>query len=187
MRRCGAKRAGRPDLIDYRNGERRALDGVGSDTEFVEKYERSIGYLVHYRDDIDHVRAESRKRRLDALFVAYIGEHSVENADRRMLVRRYMKPCLRHERKQSERFERNRFTAGVRAGYDERIVPFAERNVYRHDLVFRYERMPCSFEVDNSFFSIYFGADTLYSVRKFGAGESIRYFGYQTVIRDERR
>ena len=61
-----------------------------------------------------------------------------------------MKTRLRHQRKQTERFERNRLTAGIRTGDDQRIEIAAQTDVDRHDLFGIEQGMARTLQIDHT-------------------------------------
>ena len=129
MRGRGAKRARGEHRFKYRNGERRALDGVGPRAELVDEDEAFGRHFVEDPDERDHMRRERGERLLDRLFVADVAVDLVEHADFRAALGGDVKTRLRHYRKQPEGLERYGLAAGVRPGDNEHPVLAAD--VYR--------------------------------------------------------
>ena len=163
VRRRRAERARLPHPLEYRDGKRRTLYGVGARTELVEQHETAASRPLCYIDDADHMRREGRQRLLDALLVADIGEHAVKYTDDRALARRQMKSRLRHKHKQSERFQRYRLTTRIRSRYDEHIKVRTEPDIYRHDFAAVKQRMPCAAQLDKRLL-LYFRCRTVHTV-----------------------
>jgi len=70
-----------PQVLDDRNGKRRALDGVGPRAELVQKHQGMPVGLGKDRDDIFHMRRKGGKRLFDRLLVADVCKHVMKNRD----------------------------------------------------------------------------------------------------------
>ena len=141
MRGRSNARAHLAGIADDGNRQCRALDRVGTRTQFIEQHEVALPAAVHNRHDGLHARRERGQALLDALLVTDIGVNMLKQADFRLFIRRNMQAACRHERQQAERFERNRLAAGVRTGDDEGVVIVADGDVNRHRLVLIQQRM----------------------------------------------
>ena len=91
--------------------------------------------------DLLHVAGESRKALFDALLITDVHKKFIEHADLTAFIGRNQEAALCHCAQQTRRFQGDGFTTGVRAGDDERIVLFAQRNVHRYTLFGVNERM----------------------------------------------
>ena len=80
-----------------------------------------------------HVRREGRQALLDALLVADVGEHLLEDRHPRAGVGGDMQAALRHQRQQAHGLERHRLAAGVRAGDQQDAEAAAQLDGDRHD------------------------------------------------------
>ena len=76
------------ELVEDRAAERGPFGGVGPGPQLVEQDERALGRLREDLGDAADVRGEGRERLLQALLVADVGEHGVEDRELRPLVRR---------------------------------------------------------------------------------------------------
>ena len=130
--------------------ERRALIRVGACAELVEQNERLIVRFAQDADEVGHVRGERGQRLLDRLFVADVRKDLAEHRDLAALVRRNEHAGARHQRKQTDGFERDRFAAGVGSGDDQRVVAVSDPNGDRHDDVFVDQRMSAVLDVDDA-------------------------------------
>ena len=97
--------------------------------------------LFEDANDIRDVTAECAERLLDGLFIADIGIDRVEEGQFRTALRGDVQSALRHEREQADRFERNRFAAGIRTRNDNRTCAGFRINVDRHNRVGIKQRM----------------------------------------------
>ena len=88
------------------------------------------------------VRRECGKVILNALPVADIDENTVKNGDPAALRSRNHQTAHCHCRQQADCFQRDRFTACVRACDDERVIIAAEMQRDRHDSFGVNQRMP---------------------------------------------
>ena len=130
--------------------QRRALGRVGARAQFVEERERFFRHPAHDGNDIHHVRGERRKRLLDRLLVADIGENLIEYRKLRPQIGRHLQARHRHEREQADGFERNGFAARVRAGNDKRGKILPEPQIAGHHLFRGDQRMPAARDADIS-------------------------------------
>ena len=118
MRRNHRHAADLPKVSGNRDGERGAFFGIGGRAQFIEQHERLRSCSARNEIDVGDVGGESRKILLDRLIVADIGEHGVE--DRQLgAVGGHWNSRLCHQRQETDRFQRYRFTAGVGTGDDE--------------------------------------------------------------------
>ena len=79
------------------------------------------------------MRRKGAEALLDALLVADIGEDFFKDGYLRMLFRRNVQACLRHQCEQTDGLERDGLTAGVRAGNHDYKELAAKVKVDRHD------------------------------------------------------
>ena len=92
-------------VTDDRDGERRALDRVGTGAQLVEQHKVALTAAVHDGDDGLHVGGEGGQALLDALLVADVRVNMLEQANLGLLTRRDVQTARRHEREQAERLE----------------------------------------------------------------------------------
>ena len=102
-----------------RLGERGSLDRIGARRELVDEDERAVGRRVEDRHQVPDVAGEGREAHLDRLLVADVGEHLVEDRQRRGRGGR-AQPGLVEQRREAERLQGDRLAAGVRPAEDER-------------------------------------------------------------------
>ena len=133
-----------------RNRKSGAFNGVCSRSELINQNETALVRLIIYINNICHVRRESRERLLNRLLVADIGKNLIKNRYFTSVGCGNHKTAHCHHRKQTERFNRNGFTARVRACYDKSIKIRAERDINGHNLFRVNKRMPCRTEIDNA-------------------------------------
>ena len=119
------------ELVEDRPAQGRAVGRVGARPELVEQDQRARRRLAQDLADPPHVRREGRERLLQALLVADIGEHVVEDRELRALAGRDVQAGLGHDRQQADRLERDRLAAGVRAGHDQDLKSNPEIHVDR--------------------------------------------------------
>ena len=186
MRGCRAKSAGDAGFLEDRHGNRGTFDRVGTGAKFVEQDEGVFRHVVDDGNDALHVGRERREGLFDALFVADIGEYFIKHADGGGVLCRDMKTRLRHEGQQTERFERNCLTAGVRTGDNEHFVILPERNRNRHDGLRVEQRMTCAVKFDFLLFGNLRGSG-VHLIGQRCTGENERQFGDIEVIEDDRR
>ena len=94
----------------------RAFLRIGARAKFIEDDQRTLIDLFENADDVRDVTAERAERLLDGLLIANIGIHIVEERQFRTAFSRDVQSALRHERQQTDGFQRNRFSARVRTG-----------------------------------------------------------------------
>ena len=99
------------------NCQCRTFRGIRSGSKLIEKHQGFPVCFFQKGYHVRHMRGERTQRLLDALLVSDICVHLMENGQFRAVIGRNMKPCLSHQGKKSYRFQGNRFTAGVGAGY----------------------------------------------------------------------
>ena len=126
--------------LDERLRERRALLGVGAGGDLVDEHERAVGRGVEDLDEVRDVAGEGREAHLDRLAVADVGEHLVEDGQRRRLGGR-PEAGLVQERREPERLQRDRLAARVRAADHERAQR-PELEVDRHGRLRVEQRVP---------------------------------------------
>ena len=98
--------------------QRRAFFGIGGRAEFIEQHQRLRGRRARNEIDVGDVRGKCRKILLDRLIVADVGEHGIE--DRHLgAIGGDGNAGLRHQREQTDGFQRDGFAAGVGAGDHE--------------------------------------------------------------------
>ena len=148
MRRGNRARVHIQQCGENRLGQRRALGRVGARAQLVKEHERIRRDLREDAYDVRHVSGEGRKRLLDGLFVADVGEHVVKDCQLRAMLRRHLQAGLRHQRKQTGGLERHGLAAGVRAGDDQRGEVRAQTDVQRNDLLRIDQRMAAPTDVD---------------------------------------
>ena len=93
----GNARAHLAGIADDSDSQRRALNRVGTRTQFVEQHEVALPAAVHDGHDGLHVRGERGQALLDALLVTDIGVNMLKQADFRLFIRRNMQAACRHE------------------------------------------------------------------------------------------
>ena len=87
------------------------------------------------------MRGERTQRLLDALLVANVHEHLVENAHLGLWMHWYVKPSLMHQHEQADGFQRHRFTPGVWPGDDDDARVAVHVQADRHGGFAMQERM----------------------------------------------
>ena len=87
------------------------------------------------------MRGERTQRLLDALLVANVYEHLVENAHLCLWMHRHVKPGLMHQHEQADGFQRHGFTAGVWPGDDDDARVAVHVQADRHGGFAMQERM----------------------------------------------
>ena len=92
---------------------------------------------------------------LNALLVSDIGKHAVKNANGRAVISRYLKSCLRHQRKQTESFKRDRLSSRVGTRDDNGVVSVTDRDINGNDLALCDKGMARAVELDHSV-AVYF-------------------------------
>ena len=95
------------------------------------------------------MRAERRQVLLQALVVAHVGEHDVEETDGAPGLARHRDPGADHQRGEPHRLQRDRLAAGVRAADDDRALRL-EHEIARDDVrqIERQEEVPRALEVE---------------------------------------
>ena len=93
---------------------------------------------------------EGGKALLYALLVANIRQHM--GKDRRPAPGRHRQhhAAGRHQGQQTQRFECNRFTAGIRPGDDQRIKAIPQPDIHRYHLFLLDQRVPCLAELNDA-------------------------------------
>ena len=81
---------------------------------------------------LPHVRRERRERLLEALLVADVGKHVVEDRELRAFARRHVQAALGHQGEQADRLQGHRLAAGVGPGHDQDPKSDSEIEVDRH-------------------------------------------------------
>ena len=117
------------------NCQRGTLGRVGTGAQLVQQHKGVRHGKFQNAGDLFHVAGEGGKALLNALFIADIHQKFLKHADLAALVCRDQKATLRHGAQQTGGFQSDRFTAGVRAGDDKRIVFPAQCNIHRNTLL----------------------------------------------------
>ena len=102
------------------------------------------------------MRREGGKALFDALLIPDIGVDVMKDRKLRAVEGRNMEPCLSHQGKEPDRFQRYRLSAGIRSGDDQHIeieIP-ADMNIGGHDLFFVQKRMSGLSKTDPPLFII---------------------------------
>ena len=120
------------ELVEDRPAQGRAVGRVGAGPQLVQQHQRFPGRLAQDLADPPHVGRERRKRLFQALLIADIGEHVVEDRELRALARGDVQAGLGHQGEQADRFQGHGFAAGVGPGHDQDSKPDAETQVDRH-------------------------------------------------------
>ena len=128
-------------LFQNADSQRSTLGGVGTGTQLVQQGQRTVPGQIQNAADALHVAGEGGKALLNALLVADIHKIFTEGADDAALMRWDQKAILRHGVEQASRFQRDRLTAGVGAGDDQRVIFIAQSDIHRHDLFLVDERV----------------------------------------------
>ena len=115
--------------LQNRLRQRRALGRVSARAQFVEQHQIIRRHLVHDGHNRRHMPGEGGQALLDGLLVANIGEHLLKYRQFRPQIRRDLQARLRHQRQQTDRFQRNRLAARVRAGDNQRREVLAHPQV----------------------------------------------------------
>ncbi len=108
---------------------------IGARPQLVQQYKRMRACVFYGKNDALHVRGKCRERLLNALFVADIGIESVKN---RQLGRGFgwqEQTGLGHCAKQPHQLQRNRFTACIGPGDNQRGNAPVHCDSDRHNLV----------------------------------------------------
>ncbi len=121
--------ADRVQLVEDRPAERRPLGRVGAGAGLVEQDEGLLRCPAEDLRDPPDMRGEGRERLLEALLVADVGQHVVEDWQLRTLVRRDMQARLGHHRQQADRLQGHRLAARVGSGDDQKVRAKAEVDV----------------------------------------------------------
>ena len=122
-------------LLNDCNCQRGTFGGVGTGTQLVQQHKGVRHGQFQNAGDFFHVAGEGGQALLNALFIADIYQKFIEHADLAALVCRDQKAALCHGTQQTGGFQSNRFTAGVRAGDDKRIVFSTQCNIHRNALL----------------------------------------------------
>ena len=130
----GSQRTLITGVLDNGDGQCRTLNGVGACPQLIEENETVVIGLLQNLHNVGHMGRESGQALLNALLIAHIGEDAVKDADLRAAVGGDMEAALRHKAQKTQRFQRHRLTARVRACNDEGIVLAAQFHRDRHSL-----------------------------------------------------
>ncbi len=133
--------AGAHEVRQQRSGERGALRRVGAGRKLVEERQRCRAGPLQEADDVLDVAAEGRKRLLDALLVANIGQHFFEDRYAAGGVGGHRQAGLGHEDQQPNRLQGDCLAASVRPRDQEDAV-FASQGQRDRDR-FGQERVAC--------------------------------------------
>ena len=133
MRRRQRQRPSRAKLLEQRNRERCALFRRGTRAHFVHQNQRPLRRDFQHGLQIQHVRRKCGKVGGDGLLVADINQHAVEHRHLGAL-RRHRNSRLRGKRRESHRFQRNRFAACVRPADNHHRLVAAQREAHGHGL-----------------------------------------------------
>ena len=118
--------------IEQRPSDRRALLWVGARAELVEQDQRAaVGFAQHSHNARDVARKRGEAL-LQALLVADVGLHPLEDRHQRALVGGHEQTGLRHQRQQAGGLEGDRFAACVRAGDQQDVELAAQVEADRH-------------------------------------------------------
>ena len=142
----GGGRQPYPPLPQRRNDgnrQRRTLGGVGAGTQFVGQHQAVVVGNFQDLNDFYNVRRKGGKALLDALLIADIRQHMGKDSRTAAACHRQHHAAGRHQRQKPQRFECNRFTAGIRPGDDQRIKAIAQPDIHRHHLILLDQRVPC--------------------------------------------
>ena len=129
----------------------RALSGIRSGTQFIKQHQVPGRHLMHNLHNVGHMTGEGRQALLNALLVSNVREYLLKHSQFRSRIRRYLQAGLRHQGKQTHRFQRYGLTAGIRAGNNQGGKLFPEPNGGRHHLFRINQRMPSADDLQVSF------------------------------------
>ena len=130
-----------PRVLDYGDGQGRALGGVRACAQLVEEDERIRAAFTKYAHDVCHVRGKGGEVLLYALLVAYVREHGSEHGHAAPVRYGQVQSAGGHDAHEAYGLERDRLAAGVRAGDDQGVVVAAEGEVYGHGGVLGQQRV----------------------------------------------
>ena len=146
----GRQQLAAPAVQLVQNSERqcRPLFRVRPRAHLVDEHQAVRFRFAQNINDVAHVRAKSRERLLDALFVSNIRKNLLKERQTAALQRRQEQPALRHGRKQADHLECNRLATGIRAGDDERPVLIRNRDRNRNHFLCIDQRVPARANID---------------------------------------
>ena len=133
MRGDQRPRAALKKVVRHGHGQRRALFGIGRGAQLIEQHQRTRIGQPREPVEVGDVRGKSRKRRLDRLRIANIGQERREDGKAR-LRRGHRNSRLRHHCQQRRGLERHGFAAGIGSADDELALVGRQFQNQRHDL-----------------------------------------------------
>ena len=134
--------------IQHRHGQRRALRGICSRTELVEKTEAVGIRLLQDPHGIGHMRRERRQALLNALLVSDVRKNLLEHRQLRALEGRNEETGLAHKLEQSHGLQTNRLAAGIRSRDHQKRKRIAQIHRNGHHRLRINEGMPAVLDVN---------------------------------------
>ena len=128
--------------------KRSALDRIRARAQLIQKNKRMFIRTFQDLHNVLHVRRECGKRLFDGLFIPNVSIYRIKHRAFAAFCCRNEHPALRHERKKPHELERHGFSAGVRAGNDERTILLPKPDIHRNDALARDQRMPSANDAD---------------------------------------
>ena len=122
-------------LLNDGNCQCGTLGRVGAGAQLVQQHKGVRHSQFQNTGNFFHVAGEGGKALLNALLIADVYQKFIKHADLAALVCRDQKTALCHSAQQTGGFQSDRFTAGVRAGDDKRIILPAQCNIHRNALL----------------------------------------------------
>ncbi|OPZ77330.1 MAG: hypothetical protein BWY77_01722 [bacterium ADurb.Bin431] len=106
-------------MIEQGQAQGGTLRRVGSRAQLVNQDERALIGLADDLVETADVGGKGAQAFLDVLFIADVGKNRGKDRQAAAFPCRYVHARLRHERKDAQGFQGDRFAAGVGAGYDQ--------------------------------------------------------------------
>ena len=146
----GDLRAALAELLEDRDRQSRALDGVGACAQLVDDGEGGAIAQLQDTDDVRDVRGEGRKALLDALLVSDIHQHTAEHGQAGVISCGHHHAAHRHQGQKPERFQADGLAACVGACDNKGIEIIAETDIRRHDPVLRDQGVAGGFQLNDT-------------------------------------
>ena len=102
--------------LQNRHRQCRTLYRVGTGTQLIQQHHSALLRLAQDANDVGHVSREGGQGLLDGLLVADVHQNAREHRHLTVVPHRDQQTALGHQSEQTQCFQRNGFTTGVRTG-----------------------------------------------------------------------
>ena len=133
------------------NGKGSTLRRVGSSTQLVKKNKRTGICFFQEGYNISHMRGKSTQRLFNALLIPDICINLMKKSQLTAVKSRNVKSCLTHKSKQTNGFQRNCFSSGIRTCDNQKVKIISQTDINGNYFLFWNQRMAGFFQEHTAF------------------------------------